>query len=148
MYYRLRLFSASRFLFLLLRLRRAPFTAHCVLQWILVSAIRVSYRGLCFTVDFDLRFRIASDLQWILDFDASTTARTPRRKKIGSKTGDPRRRVTPQRAPSEKWQTYTTFWLSCSESDERIKDSALRLFRRRDGLLPLFLARFQDSSNV
>ena len=87
--------------FFALRLRRASFTAHCVLRWVLVSAIRSSHRGRCFTVDSDRRFKIASDLQWIRDFGAPKSPRTPHRQRNRRNTGDTRRRVTPQRAPSE-----------------------------------------------
>ena len=132
MYYRLRFFfSIQGAFFFLLRRRRAPFTVHCVLQWILTSRLRVGHRGLCFTMDFDLRFRIASVLQWIMTPWALPPCKT-----------------AAIRAPFEKWWTYQGFWPSCSESDERIKDSALRLFRSREALFLLFLVCFQDSSNV
>ena len=52
-------------------------------------------------MDSDLRIRLASDLQVIMNVDASNSPRTPHRKKIGSATGDPWQRVTPIRAPSE-----------------------------------------------
>ena len=52
------------------------------------------------------------------------------------------------KGPFGKWHTYTTFRPSCSESGEGIKDYAPRLFRRREGLFSLFLARVQDSLTV
>ena len=54
----------------------------------------------------------------------------------------------PPLCPFGKWHTYTTFWPSGSESDERITDSALRRFRSGEAFFSLFLVRFQDSSNV
>ena len=64
----------------LLRRRRAPFTVHCVLQWILASRLRGSHRSRCFTIDSDRRFKIACILEWIMNVDASKLPRPPKNK--------------------------------------------------------------------